>query len=141
MPQTKRKRFTLTPAEFRAKWVEALRSGEYVQGERALETHGEFCCLGVACDLFRQLGGRLSRRINAFGEIEYGPDRDVSALPAIVQKALGLASADGDLRRRSVQVAMAPRDNLADANDAGLPFPEIAALIEGGRVALAGERV
>ena len=36
------------------KWVDALRSGEYVQGHRALYeglTH-TFCCLGVACDLF-----------------------------------------------------------------------------------------
>ena len=36
------------------KWVDALRSGEYGQGRRALYeglTH-TFCCLGVACDLF-----------------------------------------------------------------------------------------
>jgi hypothetical protein len=41
----------------KAKWVKALRSGEYQQGTGAL--HGEdyasgtdvFCCLGVACDI------------------------------------------------------------------------------------------
>lgn len=39
-------------------WIEALRSGKYLQGQQALcRTYGEkpsdrkYCCLGVACDL------------------------------------------------------------------------------------------
>ena len=36
----------------RAKWTEALRSGEYQQGRRALRDGDAFCCLGVACDLY-----------------------------------------------------------------------------------------
>ncbi len=32
-------------------WVEALRSGAYEQGFNRLERNGEFCCLGVLCDL------------------------------------------------------------------------------------------
>ncbi len=36
--------------EFKAKWVAALRSGEYQQGKRALNPQeGHYCCLGVAC--------------------------------------------------------------------------------------------
>ncbi len=43
------------------KWVEALRSGKYQQGEGALRIHtpGEkdrFCCLGVACDALNPEG-------------------------------------------------------------------------------------
>lgn len=33
-------------------WVAALRSGEYEQGRGALRTgNGQYCCLGVLCDL------------------------------------------------------------------------------------------
>lgn len=37
--------------EFKAKWVAALRSGEYKQGKCQLydQKDNSFCCLGVAC--------------------------------------------------------------------------------------------
>jgi hypothetical protein len=38
-------------AQLKAKWVEALRSGEYQQGLRALRKGNSFCCLGVLCDV------------------------------------------------------------------------------------------
>lgn len=34
--------------EFKAKWVAALRSGEYKQCKGALHLNGGHCCLGVA---------------------------------------------------------------------------------------------
>lgn len=37
------------PPDFKAKWVAALRSGEYEQGRSNLHWGGKFCCLGVAC--------------------------------------------------------------------------------------------
>lgn len=38
--------------EIKAKWVTALRSGEYKQGIGMLRReNGDFCCLGVLCDL------------------------------------------------------------------------------------------
>lgn len=40
----------MTP-EFKALWIEALRSGKYKQGRGALRRGDTFCCLGVACDL------------------------------------------------------------------------------------------
>lgn len=36
--------------EIMEKWVEALRSGDYKQGQLMLNT-GKFCCLGVLCDI------------------------------------------------------------------------------------------
>jgi hypothetical protein len=36
---------------FRRKWVAALRSGKYKQGDGFLRSEKGFCCLGVACDL------------------------------------------------------------------------------------------
>jgi hypothetical protein len=36
--------------ELKAKWVKALRSGEYKQGRKYLSNYEEYCCLGVlAC--------------------------------------------------------------------------------------------
>jgi hypothetical protein len=38
--------------EVKAKWVAALRSGTYSQGQSALRVSGDsFCCLGVLCDI------------------------------------------------------------------------------------------
>lgn len=38
--------------ELKAKWVKALRSGEFEQGQNELEGPGNrFCCLGVLCSL------------------------------------------------------------------------------------------
>ena len=47
--------------EIKARWIAALRSGEYVQGTcllRASRLDGvdRFCCLGVLCDLAAQSG-------------------------------------------------------------------------------------
>lgn len=39
-------------AEFKQKWLEALRGGKYKQGKNVLRTaQDEFCCLGVLCDV------------------------------------------------------------------------------------------
>lgn len=35
-------------------WVKALESGKYRQGRESLVHRGRYCCLGVACDVFRK---------------------------------------------------------------------------------------
>jgi hypothetical protein len=40
--------------EVKQKWIEALRSGMYKQGEGYLRQGDKFCCLGVLCDLYLQ---------------------------------------------------------------------------------------
>jgi hypothetical protein len=40
--------------DFKAKWVAALRSGEYEQGQGYLRKDGAFCCLGVGCEILRK---------------------------------------------------------------------------------------
>lgn len=42
--------------EFKAKWIAALRSGKYIQGQKYLQADGKFCCLGVACDVIDSNG-------------------------------------------------------------------------------------
>jgi len=43
--------------EIKEKWIEALLSGNYKQGQNYLRDSGEqFCCLGVLCDLYVKEG-------------------------------------------------------------------------------------
>jgi hypothetical protein len=42
--------------EIRARWVAALRSGDYEQGAGYLRTDSQWCCLGVLCDLAERDG-------------------------------------------------------------------------------------
>ena len=39
---------------FKKIWVKALRSGKYKQTTHILRNTFGFCCLGVACDLFKE---------------------------------------------------------------------------------------
>lgn len=43
-------------SEIKTEWLAALRSGEYKQGTRALNTEAGMCCLGVLCDLYVKKG-------------------------------------------------------------------------------------
>jgi len=37
--------------KIKKKWVDALRSGKYLQGTGFLLDEGRYCCLGVLCDV------------------------------------------------------------------------------------------
>jgi hypothetical protein len=37
--------------KIKEKWIEALRSGKYEQGEGTLNKDNKFCCLGVLCEV------------------------------------------------------------------------------------------
>lgn len=47
--------FKLKP-EIKARWLAALRSGDYKQGRNYLRSRGTHCCLGVLCELAVQDG-------------------------------------------------------------------------------------
>ena len=109
-------------------WVAALRSGEYEQGKRALHpTKNTYCCLGVACELYRQANG---------GTWQWYSDKGVfldglsilpthSILPIRVIKWLGLKSTIGSYPKGNGRY-----ESLAAQNDSGVTFNEIADVIE-----------
>jgi hypothetical protein len=70
------------PAEFKAKWIAALRSGEYKQGTNGNLLNpitNEYCCLGVAC----RVAGFHPREVRASaGEFI---DSNTEHLPAILR--------------------------------------------------------
>jgi hypothetical protein len=113
--------------EIRAQWCAALRSGQYRQGRLTLRRSDSYCCLGVLCDLAVRAGvlddataGPIAGDEDA-GRMRY--DSRSRYLPPSVQKWAGLVSND--------PVIDAGR-SLAEVNDAGYTFAEIADLIDGG---------
>lgn len=109
--------------EHRTKWVEALRSGEYLQGRGFLKVKrqdGEiyYCCIGVFCEVnkadfqttedFETNGTSLIYRINENSSYVHGP---------LIMRETGLTE--------GIQY------KLSDMNDsAGKTFLEIANWIE-----------
>ena len=111
-------------------WVDALRSGKYQQGTGHLRHEGNYCCLGVLCDLY-------DRNQN-------GPGWDEDAetylcndafLPRRVAEWAGVIGGDESVAvsRDEFNVAI-PEDGhrcyLTCLNDSGSSFGEIADLIE-----------
>ena len=103
----------------KAKWVEALRSGEYKQGMGNLRDAGYFCCLGVLSDLHSKETGCKWTEL---------PDGVMSYLgqsgmpPAIVLEWAELVD---------MNVLIAGEVQSLDGhNDAGVKFDQIAKAIE-----------
>ena len=112
-------------------WVAALRSGEYEQGKGALHpTKNTYCCLGVACELYRQAKGG-----------KWQPDGDgftfqdnTKVLPPRVRVWLGLSFSTGSYPMGIVF------ESLAAQNDGGSTFSEIADVIESEPAGLFSEQ-
>lgn len=101
------------------KWVEALRSGEYKQFKYGLtnDERSAFCCLGVACEVYRKETGLGMWSQNAFDGVD-------NILPESVSKFLGL-------HYNKFQSPIVRGDTLIQLNDSfGYDFNMIADLIE-----------
>lgn len=125
----------MTTEEARTIWVEALRSGDYHQASGSLQIEqqsGEdrFCCLGVACHKYVELGGKLTVTKEE-GYTEY--DGEGMILPEPVMQWLGLNYAHGDFK---TPLGEGEYHSLTDLNDeGGADFAEIADVIEEGNFA------
>ncbi len=97
------------------RWVKALRSGKYVQGQGRLMTVGEdrnrYCCLGVLCEVVD-----VPYNYNEGGLPS--PARDVAGM----HSNIGSWDCEGGIRSKYA--------NLAEMNDSGQSFKRIANFIE-----------
>jgi len=93
--------------------VAALRSGDYKQTRERLRDENGFCCLGVACDLFDPTKW----------DEDMTYERSSMTLPPNVQDFFGFTYENGAFHEDGV-------DGLANRNDDGATFAEIADLIE-----------
>jgi hypothetical protein len=117
------------------KWVKALRSGEYKQTKNVLkDERGRFCCLGVLCDV-------MGYKFGPVQDIEIGPACEVIgpdgfgtseffSLPTEVQELAQIATGTGSFELGSDDDENFEEHDLAQMNDAGTSFEEIADLIE-----------
>lgn len=129
-------------------WIEALRSGKYEQTDNTLtllNSNGEMCghcCLGVACELAMAAGVDITREI----KLSTGETREVATymwengsqnavLPEPVREWLGLRTFGGEFfASDGVDPDTGEQfdydTSLAELNDSGATFEEIAKVIE-----------
>lgn len=110
-------------------WTAALRSGKYKQGKNFLRQGDYFCCLGVLCDLidskeWRVLGADeyADAEYDVIGEAQpvhvFGSRGNTQMVPEPLASLIGLDSDSQDV--------------LAQLNDSGKSFAEIADVIDAG---------
>jgi hypothetical protein len=102
-------------AEIKQKWVEALRGGQFKQGEGVLRTNDDrYCCLGVLCSV-SGLEWDMSARMR--WQAIFDGTSGIGDVPSAYAAKIGLT-----------QLA---RDTLITMNDTSKePFPKIADYIE-----------
>jgi hypothetical protein len=114
--------------EIKTKWLAALRSGEYSQTRANLRDSEGFCCLGVLCDIYSKEN-----------EVSWGPPKKpyyshltmggmMSLPPEAVVEWSGL-----DRRSPIIDEAINRTGFMSELtvlNDDGMPFSQIADLIE-----------
>lgn len=115
--------------EIKAQWISALRGGEYEQAQGMLHdpVNNEFCCLGVLCDLAVKAGVPVEVTDAAGEKTAYDDNEDT--LPESVRLWAGLGS-DNPRVVRFEGGEDEYEDTLAEINDRGTTFEEIADLIE-----------
>lgn len=122
--------------EVKQLWVDALRSGEYMQGRNALakwdDDNGElaFCCLGVLCEVARLQGVDVESDDLLTEDYEhfrlYGGDMELPP-PTVIAWA-GLEDRRGTYRWEYADVT--GTSTLVERNDKGASFDQIADTIE-----------
>ena len=98
--------------EVKERWITALRDGTYKQGRLALRIGERFCCLGVLCDIYDPTlwtDAELSRSRYSYKSLDSMPPLDVMIWAGLTNAQAG---------------------QLANANDNGSSFDEIAKIIE-----------
>ena len=127
------------------KWIKALRSGKYKQGEGTLKQYdskgqAQHCCLGVLCDLYNQ--DMKKNKKKTLPEKVYDNDYDFSNgysrfdgkkedLPKDVMKWAGLKNSLGKFYVEGFSKDLCLGENsLADLNDTGKKFKTISNIIE-----------
>lgn len=114
--------------EVKAKWVAALRSGEYKQTKDRLKDGSGHCCLGVLCDIFAKERGKpwTDASLSEAGPGQSYDDLDITdaGLPGAV--VCIWAGFDPQVEVKIGRV----RKRLYNHNDDNATFAEIADAIE-----------
>ncbi len=100
-------------------WIAALKSGKYKQTKKCLQDAKGYCCLGVLCDLHaNEMNGEWIKKRKDVSRLEYVDSKTV--LPDVVRLWADLKD----------QCGLCSQGSLANLNDEGVTFPEIAKIIQ-----------
>jgi hypothetical protein len=136
--------------QIKKRWVEALRSGKYKQGKDYLCRDGDFCCLGVLCELAVEDGvipepapskvqPRPCRKdgVFAYGAgFDYMPPPEVCDWAGVDPSGFGVSITLTDLplgeesMNKLGRIPNIDNPSLPELNDAGCDFGLIADIIE-----------
>jgi hypothetical protein len=109
--------------EIKKRWVEALRSNKYEQGQGYLNKDGKYCCLGVLCEVVKDEIG-LSNVLDTDGITMIYGNYKTAVLPSEVEEYCGIESFQDITYYNNIA-------SLEELNDnKGLTFDEIADIIE-----------
>lgn len=116
-------------------WLQALRSGEYQQGQSYLRRDDKYCCLGVACEVAIAHGIPVKKVEIGRGIISYvydDADGSNQMLLRVVAEWLGFDTANQHYWNNPVVWTEEGHttQSLAALNDSGLSFADIADIIE-----------
>lgn len=109
-------------------WVEALRSGEYEQGDSYLRSSDDkYCCLGVLCDLHQKATkkGNWGKEMGVFRYAETGLGSKTTPIPCVIKWA-GIKVQNPMMEVKDKRLPL----GLMGLNDSGSTFLKIADLIE-----------
>jgi len=107
--------------QIKQKWVSALRSGEYQQGQYCLRTDNGFCCLGVLCDLYGK-ENNVEWEPSTHYKNAYAFQDMATILPLSVMEWVGVGEGNPPVNGGPF--------TLGELNDKGFTFNEIADVIE-----------
>lgn len=116
-------------ADLKAKWVAALRSGEYQQTTGALRKEGGYCCLGVLCDVAGATWSRGDPN-DRYWIATYNGEREEGVLPGSLARAIFGAYEHQDPRVIVYAGDRNHKTTLSVLNDDGKTFAELANIIE-----------
>ncbi len=122
-------------SQVKEKWIAALRSGEYQQGDGKLRNRDGYCCLGVLCDLY-------SKEKNT--KWEFRGDDETIHLPMdywyfdgesefLPKSVMEWAEIEADCPEVAVEDEDAGEsiyDSIANLNDSGYSFSALSNIIE-----------
>lgn len=132
--------------EIAKRWIKALRSGKYKQGQNYLKQFNKkgevkHCCLGVLCELYNDTMKKshkktLNEKIwDDDIDAEYGYfrlNKKAGELPSVVRKWAGIKNEIGlfEYKETDRYGSFIAQQDLATLNDNGSKFPTIAKIIE-----------
>lgn len=104
-------------------WAAELESGKYEQANGYLCKDGAYCCLGILCEMALRAGADVARAEGPeYGTVVY--NGYISLTPVEVMRWAGMRTEKGVFR-----IHNGYGTTLAEQNDRGATFPEIAAII------------